>query len=93
MTIMRLFAFILAFALLLRLLAVVLPIIAPSTQRSIRRMVVSIDVVGGLIMLLLVGLMLYLGDPLSALLLAVLGIPIFIGAYRAFPEWWWWPRH
>ncbi len=92
MTITRLFALLAAVVLLFRLLAVVLPIITPSAKDSIRRMVVSIDVVGGLIMLLLVALMLYLGDTLSALLLAVLGIPIFIGAYRAFPEWWWWPR-
>jgi hypothetical protein len=91
-TIIRLFALLVVFVLLLRVLAVILPIIAPSTQRSIRRMVVSVDVVGGLIMLLLVGLMVYLGEPLSALLLAVLGIPLFIGAYRALPEWWWWPR-
>ncbi len=92
MTITRLFALLVAVVLLLRLLSVVLPLIAPSAKDSIRRMVVSIDVVGGLIMLLLVGLMLYLGDALSALLLALLGIPIFIGAYRALPEWWWWPR-
>ncbi len=89
---MRLFALILALILFLRLLSAVLPVIAPNTQRSIRRIVVSIDVVGGLIMLLLVGFMLMQDEPLSALLLALLGIPLFIGAYRALPEWWWWPR-
>ncbi len=88
----KFFAFILVLVLGLRVLSVVLPIVAPSTKHTLRRTVVSLDIVGGLIMLLMVGAMVWLGEPWSALLLAVLGIPLFIGAYRAFPEWWWWPR-
>lgn len=74
--------------LLARLLPIIGMVLSPSMRRSIQNMVVAIDVAGGFIMLLLIGVQLFFQQWLGALLLGVLGIPVFIGTYRALPAWW-----
>lgn len=88
MSLSRLLALALIVLLALRLLPLVLPLLGPRWQQTGRRLATTIDVAGGLIVLGLVLLTLLRGEPLGALLLALLGIPVFIGAYRALPAWW-----
>jgi uncharacterized YccA/Bax inhibitor family protein len=92
MTLTRILALGFTLVLLVRLASSVLPVIMPGSRLFLRRMTVSIDIAGGFIMLLLIGFTLWRGEPITALLLAAIGIPIFLGAYRSLPEWWWGPR-
>jgi predicted permease len=88
MTITRLLALVLIIMLALRLLPLVLPLLGERWRQTGRRLAATIDVAGGLIVLGLTLLTLLRGERLGALLLALLGIPVFIGAYRALPAWW-----
>jgi hypothetical protein len=74
--------------LLARLLPVIGLILSTNMRRSLQNMAVAIDVAGGFIMLLLIGIQLFFQQWLGAALLGVLGIPVFIGTYRALPAWW-----
>ena len=78
--------------LLARLLPIIGVVLSPGARRSIQNMVVAIDVAGGLIMVLLIGVQLFFQQWVGALLLGVLGIPVFIGTYRALPAWWYGPN-
>lgn len=88
MPINRLIGLILAIMLLLRLLPLVLALFGERWRLAGRRLANTIDVAGGLIVLGLVLLTLVRGEPRGALVLALLGIPVFIGTYRALPAWW-----
>ncbi len=85
----------LAIPLLLLLVARLLPLAGPflgvRRRRSIENMAVAIDVAGGLIMVLLIVVQLLRREWLGAVLIALLGVPVFIGTYRALPAWWWGP--
>ncbi len=74
--------------LLARLLPVLGLVLGPGMRRSLQNMAVAIDVAGGVIMLLLIGVQLVYRQWLGAALLGVLGIPVFVGTYRALPAWW-----
>jgi hypothetical protein len=89
MTITRLIAFCFGALLILRLLAPVIGLFAPRLRQKIQQQQVVIDVAGGVILLVIIGTVWWRGRPEIALLLAVLSIPVFIGAYRALPAWWW----
>jgi hypothetical protein len=84
----RLFAFCLALVLFARLLPLVAWAGGAQWRRFVQRLAVTVDVAGGLIVLVIVLSLLARGEPLGALLLAVIGIPVFIGTYRALPSWW-----
>lgn len=88
MSITRLIALMIGLILALRLLPIVLSLLGGRWQQTGRRLANTIDVAGGLIVLLLVVLTLVRGERLGALLLALLGIPVFVGSYRALPAWW-----
>jgi hypothetical protein len=60
----------------------------PQLRQQLLRFQVVIDVAGGLIVLIIAGSVWWRGRPDIALLLLVLGIPVFIGAWRALPAWW-----
>jgi hypothetical protein len=82
----------LALALLFVLVARLLPLLAwlggAEWRRFVQRMTTTVDVAGGLILLVIVLSVLARGEPLGALLLALIGIPVFLGTYRALPSWW-----
>jgi hypothetical protein len=84
----RLIAFPLLLILGVRVLALLSPIFGEGWRRGVQRWTVALDVAGGAIMLALVGLMLWRGEPLAALLIALISIPVLIGMYRALPAWW-----
>lgn len=88
MSITRLLALTLALVLALRLLPIVLPLFGERWRQAGHRLANTVDVAGGLIVLGLVLLTLLRGERLGALLLALIGIPVFIGTYRALPGWW-----
>ncbi len=71
-----------------RLIALLGPLLGERWRRAARRWITATDVAGGAIMVALIGLMLWRGEPLAAALLALIGVPVFIGAYRALPAWW-----
>lgn len=88
MTITRILGLVLLLVLLTRLLPLLAPILGEHWRQRTRRLIVTLDVAGGLIVLVIIGSVLLRGDVLSALLVAVLGLPVFWGAYRALPAWW-----
>lgn len=71
-----------------RLLARLGPWLGPRWERAVRRWTVALDVAGGAIVLALIGLLLWRDEPWGALVLALIALPVFIGAYRALPAWW-----
>ena len=73
---------------LARLLPVLVPSVLPGWKRSARRLGIALDVAGGLIVVLLVLFVWLRGETLGALLLALIGIPVFWGTWRALPAWW-----
>lgn len=88
MSINRLIGLTLGIMLVLRLLPLALALFGERGRLAGRRLANTIDVAGGLIVLGLVLLTLLRGEPMGALVLALLGIPVFIGTYRALPAWW-----
>ncbi len=88
MTITRLLIFGFGALLLLRLSAPLITIFVPQLRRRFQQMQVVIDVAGALILVIIIASVWWRGRPEVALLLAALGIPVFIGAYRALPAWW-----
>jgi hypothetical protein len=88
MTITRLLAIVFGALLVLRFLAPVFTPFVPHMRQKTRQMQIVIDVAGGVILLVIIGSVWWRGRPEVAALLAVLGIPVFIGAYRALPAWW-----
>ncbi len=84
----RLFAVCLALVLAARLLPLLAWIGGAQWRQFVNRMTVTLDVAGGLIILVIVLSVLARGEPLGALLLALIGTPVFIGTYRALPSWW-----
>ena len=75
--------------LLLRLAAPLLVLFMPQLRKKFQQMQVILDVSGGLIILLIAGSLWWRGRPEIAIVLLLLGIPVFIGAYHALPAWWW----
>jgi hypothetical protein len=71
-----------------RLIALLGPLLGGRWQRGVRRWITAADVAGGAIMITLIGIMLWRGEPLAAALLALIGVPVWIGTYRALPAWW-----
>ncbi|HEX6290901.1 MAG TPA: hypothetical protein VFZ66_17080 [Herpetosiphonaceae bacterium] len=88
MTLTRLLGFCLALVLFARLLPMLAWLGGERWRRSMQRLTITVDVAGGFILLAIVLSVLLRGEPLGALLLAVIGIPVFIGTYRALPSWW-----
>ncbi len=86
---LRLLAIPLLLLLVARLLPLAGPLLRPRQRRALQKMAVAIDVAGGLIMLLLIVVQLLRREWLGAVLIALLGVPVFTGAYRALPAWWW----
>lgn len=84
----RFLGLVLLLVLLTRLLPLLSPVFGKQWQRASRRLIVTLDVAGGLIVVLIAGSVLLRGEVLGALLVLLLGIPVFIGAYRALPGWW-----
>ena len=74
--------------LVLRFCMPLLAMFKPQLRQQLLRFQVVIDVAGGLIVLIIAGSVWWRGRPDIALLLLVLGIPVFIGAWRALPTWW-----
>jgi hypothetical protein len=74
--------------LVLRFCMPLLAMFKPQLRQQLLRFQVVIDVAGGLIVLIIAGSVWWRGRPDIALLLLVLGIPVFIGAWRALPAWW-----
>jgi hypothetical protein len=71
-----------------RLIALLGPLLGERWQRGVRRWITATDVAGGAIMIALIVIMLWRGEPLAAALLALIGVPVWIGTYRALPAWW-----
>jgi hypothetical protein len=88
MTLNRLIGFALLIVMLARLLPVLVPSVLPGWQRSARRLATTLDVAGGLVVALLILYVWLRGEPVGALLLALIGIPVFWGTWRALPAWW-----
>lgn len=88
MTITRLLGLALLVVLLARLLPAIVPSIWPGWRAQARRLQVTIDVAGGLIIGAIVVLVLVRGDTLGGLLLLLIGLPVFWGTLRALPAWW-----
>lgn len=86
---LRLLTIPLLLLLVARLLPLAGPLLGPGQRRALQNMAVVIDVAGGLIMVLLVVVQLLQREWLGAGLIALLGVPVFTGAYRALPTWWW----
>lgn len=84
----RFLALALLFVLLLRVLPLLVPFMGLRWQESAAKLRVTIDVAGGLILGLIIGSLALRGEPLGALVLTLIGIPVFIGMYRALPAWW-----
>ncbi len=89
MTITRLLGIGFGALLLLRLSAPLLVLFMPQLRQKFQQMQVILDVSGGLIVLLIAGSLWWRDRPEIAIVLLLLGIPVFIGAYRALPAWWW----
>lgn len=83
---------VLALGLLFVLVAKLLPLVAwlggAEWRRFVQRMTTTVDVAAGFILVIIVLSVLLRGEPLGALLLAAIGIPVFLGTYRALPSWW-----
>ncbi len=88
MTITRLLGIVFGVALVLRFCMPLFVMFKPQLRQQLRRLQVVIDVAGGLIVLIIAGSVWWRGRPDVALLLLVLGIPVFMGAWRALPAWW-----
>jgi hypothetical protein len=88
MTITRLLGIVFGVALALRLCMPLFAVLKPQLRQQLRQFQVVIDVAGGLILLIIAGSVWWRGRPDVALLVLVLGIPVFIGAWRALPAWW-----
>ena len=88
MTLNRLIGFALLIVVLARLLPVLVPSVLPGWQRSARRLATTLDVAGGLLVVLLIVYVWLRGETLGALLLALIGVPVFWGTWRALPAWW-----
>jgi hypothetical protein len=88
MSVTRLLAFCLVFVLLARLLPIVAWLGGARWRQTMQRLTVTVDVAGGFILLVIVLSVLARGEPVGALVLAVIGTPVFIGMYRALPSWW-----
>jgi hypothetical protein len=84
----RLLALCLLFVLFARLLPLLAWLGGAQWRRFVHRTSSTVDVAGGLILLVIVLSVLARGEPLGALLLALIGIPVFLGTYRALPSWW-----
>lgn len=82
----------LAFSLVFVLIAKLLPLVAwlggAEWRRFVHRLTTTVDVAAGLILIIIVLSVLVRGERLGALLLALIGIPVFLGTYRALPSWW-----
>jgi|GEM_PF-6595209 len=92
MSFTRLLGLALGVVLVLRLLPLIMPLLNPifgdRWRQVALKLTVIVDVAGGFILLLIVLSVWLRGEPLGALILAVIGIPVFIGTYRALPQWW-----
>ena len=88
MTIVRLLAIAFGALLLLRLFTPIIVLFVPHLREKLHHTQVVLDVAGSLILLLIIGSVWWRGRPEIALLVAVFGIPVFIGTYRALPAWW-----
>jgi hypothetical protein len=84
----RLLAIPLALILVVRLLWVFEPLMSTSMRLAVKRWRATIDVAGGLIMLVLIVIQAIRGEWLGVGLLTLLGIPVFIGMYQSLPLWW-----
>jgi hypothetical protein len=73
---------------LLVLLSRIAPYVVPGWRARLLRFQVALDIAGGLIVIALIVLHLAQGEEFDALVLVLLGIPIWLGAYRSFPAWW-----
>lgn len=88
--------FLIAFGLIALLIIKVLPYLAPivapwlgpHVQRRLLRLQTTVDVAGGLILIILIAVQLVYGNVINAVVLALIGLPIFVGTYRALPGWW-----
>ncbi len=89
LAVLRLLALPLLLVLIVRLLLLAAPLLGPRQRQALQNMAVAIDVAGGLIMVLLIVVQLLRREWLGAALIAFLAVPVFIGAYRALPAWWW----
>lgn len=82
----------LAFSLVFVLIAKLLPLVAwlggAEWRSFVHRLTTTVDVAAGFILIIIVLSVLVRGERLGALLLAVIGIPVFLGTYRALPSWW-----
>ena len=63
-------------------------LLGPRWRKSARRIADTVDIAGGIVLLVIIGSVLLRGRPLAALILALIGIPVFLGTYRALPSWW-----
>lgn len=88
MTITRLLGIVFALVFAVRLCMPLFVVFKPQLRQHMRQLQVVIDVAGGLILLIIAGSVWWRGRPDVALLVLVLGIPVFIGAWRALPAWW-----
>jgi hypothetical protein len=88
MTITRLLGIAFGLALVLRLCMPLFAVFKPQLRQTLQQLQLVIDVAGGLILLIIAGSVWWRGRPDVALLVLLLGIPVFIGAWRALPAWW-----
>ncbi len=84
----RLLGIVFGAVLVVRLCMPLFAIFKPQLRQQLRRLQVVIDVAGGLVLLIIAGSVWWRGRPEVALLVLLLGIPVFIGAWRALPAWW-----
>ncbi len=59
-----------------------------SMRLAIERWRATLDVAGGLIMLILIAVQAARREWVGVALLSLLGMPVFIGMYKSFPLWW-----
>jgi Na+/alanine symporter len=88
MTITRLLGIVFGVVLVVRFCMPLFAVFKPQIRQQLRQLQVVIDVAGGLVLLIIAGSVWWRGRPEVALLVLLLGIPVFIGAWRALPAWW-----
>lgn len=81
-----------AFGLLAVLITRLLPLLSPflnaRLRAAVRRYQLATDLVGGAVMIVLIAVHLAYRNYVNAIVLLLLGLPVFWGSWKAVPAWW-----
>jgi sorbitol-specific phosphotransferase system component IIBC len=88
MTPTRLIGLLLILVLITRLLPLLSPFLSARLRAAVRRYQLATDLVGGAVMIGLIAVQLAYRNYVNAIVLLLLGVPVFWGSWKALPAWW-----